>query len=279
VIPDHIDPEMIAVVPTRYGRMMVLSNDRYMGDAFVRHGEYSESEVELWRQLLTPGAIVADIGANIGAHTIALASLVPYGAVHAFEPLPFMYRMMVGNVALNGCTNVQHYPCAVGAEPGRITVPAIDYAQQGNFGGLPLGDHEFGNPIPVYRLDDLLPAVHFIKADVEGMEMAVLQGAQRLIRECRPCLYLEANPGPTQEPLIRYVQGLGYDVWWHYAPHYNPKNVNGAPAKDDHERSVVSFNILCLPSSPDNRIEGLELIPPLENTPPTPQENPPTEGV
>ena len=54
MIRDRIDPSKIAVVPTRYGRMMVLENDRYMGQAMIRHGEYSESEVELWRQLLPP---------------------------------------------------------------------------------------------------------------------------------------------------------------------------------------------------------------------------------
>jgi hypothetical protein len=103
-----------------------------------------------------------------------------------------------------------------------------------------------------------MPICHFIKADVEGMELAVLKGAQRIIRDCKPCLYLENNPGPDQDSLIRYVQGLGYDVWWHRAPHFNPNNVNGAKAEGDHEMAVASFNLLCLRSSPDNPIEGLE---------------------
>lgn len=280
MIRDKVDPSKITVVPTRYGRMMVLSNDRYMGAAMIRHGEYSESEVDLWRQLLPTHAIVADVGANIGAHTVALATLVPDGEVYAFEPLPFLYKVMVGNVALNGLTNVKPVPVAVGAAPGSLTVPALDYTRDGNYGGLNLEGHAIGNQVPVMTLDDILPVCHFIKADVEGMELAVLQGAQRIIRECRPGLYLENNPGEDQDTLIRYVQGLGYDVWWHYAPHYNPNNVNGAEAADDHERSVVSFNILCLPSEGNNVIEGMEYVPPLENTPPPPVENPENvEGV
>lgn len=280
MIRDRIDPSKIAVVPTRYGRMMVLENDRYMGQAFIRHGEYSESEVDLWRQLLPAHAVVADIGANIGAHTVALASLVPDGLVYSFEPLPFLYRMMVGNVALNGLTNVKHFPIAVGAENGTLTVPPLDYSRDGNYGGLNLENHKAGNPVPVMPLDDIVPVCHFLKVDVEGMELGVLKGAQRIIRECRPGLYLENNPGPDQDVLIRYVQGLGYDVWWHYAPHFNPANVNGAEAKDEHERTVVSFNILCLPSEGNNVIDGLEFVPPLENIPPTPDEIPQNpEGV
>lgn len=280
MIPDKVDAEKIVVVPTRYGRMMVLANDRYMGAALIRHGEYSESEVALWRQLIPAHAIVADIGANVGAHTVALASLVPLGEVHAFEPLPFMYRMMVGNVALNGLTNVRHYPIAVGAEAGTITIPPLDYTQDSNYGGMAIEGHAFGNPVPVFRLDDVLKVCHFLKVDVEGMELAVLKGAERIIRECQPGLYLENNPGPDQDALIRYVQGLGYDVWWHYAPHFNHDNVNGAEALDDHEKTVVSYNILCLPHSPDNQIEGLPFVPPLENSPPPPDENPPAaEGV
>jgi FkbM family methyltransferase len=279
VIRDRVDPALVTIVPARYGRMMVLKNDKYMGQAFIRYGEYSESEVELWRQLLSPYAIVADIGANIGAHTVAFSKLVPDGLVYAFEPLPFMYRMMVGNIALNGLTNVEPFQIAVGEAAGEIIVPAIDYTQDGNYGGLNLEGHKEGNVITLLPLDDLMPICHFIKADVEGMELAVLKGAQRIIRDCKPCLYLENNPGPDQDSLIRYVQGLGYDVWWHRAPHFNPNNVNGAKAEGDHEMAVASFNILCLPSSPDNQIEGLEFVPPLENTPPPPIENPPTEGV
>lgn len=266
MILDKIDPAKVVVVPTRYGRMMVLENDRYMGRAMIRTGEYSESEVALWRQLLRPGMIACDVGANIGAHTVALAQMV--GLVFAFEPLPFMYRMMVGNVALNGLPNVIPCHCAVGDTAGTLNVPGFDYTADENYGGIPLGHWDQGNPIPVQRLDDLLPAAHFIKADVEGMEMAVLKGAERIIRECRPILYVEANPeeghptteGPGQVALIRHMQGLGYDCWWHFAPHFNPDNHHGVPPQDDHERTVVSYNILAIPKG-KGEINGLPKIP------------------
>lgn len=275
MIRDHADASLVTIVdPTRYGRMMVLSNDRYMGQAFTTYGEYSESEVELWRQLIPPHAVVADIGANIGAHTVAFARLVPDGAVIAFEPLPFMFAMLQGNIALNGLTNVRAFNEAVGAEHGKLTVPAIDYTKQDNYGGLCLIGHNQGNPVPMVRLDDRLAVCHFLKVDVEGMEQSVLEGAQRIISQCRPALYLENNPGPGQQTLIDYVHGLGYDIWWHRAPLFNPENLNGVDAPDEHTLSVCSHNILCLPSEGQHDIRGLEFIPP------TPQENPENgEGV
>jgi FkbM family methyltransferase len=262
VIRDKADASKVVIVaPTRYGRMMVLSNDRYMGAAFTTFGEYSESEVALWRQLIPDGAICVDAGANIGAHTVALAALVPNGLVVAFEPLRFMYHMLAGNVALNALTNVMTYHAALGATPGVIYVPGFDYTADNNYGGIALGGFAQGNPVPQITLDSVgLPRLDFLKADVEGMEQAVLEGAATLIAMHRPCLYLENNPGDKQQALIDYVHGLDYDIWWHRAPLFNPDNFAGVTTTDDHTLHVVSHNILCLPREGQHDIQGLDFI-------------------
>ena len=87
---DRCDPSLVEIAQCRYGRMMHLRNDRYMGRALQQYGEYSEAEVDLWRQLVQPDWILADLGANIGAHTVAMASLVPRGFVLAVEPLQYL---------------------------------------------------------------------------------------------------------------------------------------------------------------------------------------------
>lgn len=258
MILDRLAGDLLTITPCRYGRMMYLARDKYIGRALTAYGEYSESEVHLWRQLLEPKMICVDAGANIGAHTVALASLVPQGAVLAFEPFRYLYLILCGNIALNGLANVIPHQAAVGATPGRLKVPALDYTQEENYGGLSLGEWTIGNDVPVLRLDDLLPVVHFIKADVEGMEQQVLEGAQRLIRDCRPILYVEANPGPGQQPLIDYLHSLKYDCWWHHAPHFNPDNHK--QNQTDIYQGVVSFNILALPHGPEHTIAGLTPI-------------------
>jgi FkbM family methyltransferase len=54
------------------------------------------------RRLVAPGSLVLDIGANIGAHTLSLASLVgPAGRVLAFEPTDYAFRKLSRNLELN----------------------------------------------------------------------------------------------------------------------------------------------------------------------------------
>lgn len=259
---DRCDPSLVRVADCRYGRMMYLANDRYLGQALERYGEYSEAEVDLWRQLVQPNWIVADLGANIGTHTVAMARLVPQGFVLAAEPLLYLYYLLCGNLALNGLAHVKAVNAAIGAERGYIRTPLLDYTVEENYGGLPLRDVQEvpGRRVPLIPLDELLPVVHLIKADVEGMEGEVLKGASRLIRECRPILYLEANPGPKQQPLLDQVHALGYRLWWHYAPHFNPANYRHSTV--DMEPGVVSFNVLGLPAEVKADLTGLVPIEP-----------------
>jgi hypothetical protein len=71
-----------ALKTCRYGPMLYLKRDRYVGRSLDVYGEYSELEMQVFAQLLRLGMSVAEIGANIGAHTVPLAKLVgPGGAV------------------------------------------------------------------------------------------------------------------------------------------------------------------------------------------------------
>jgi FkbM family methyltransferase len=257
-VADFARADLIQVSDCRYGRMMYLKNDRYLGAALERFGEYSEGEIELWRQFIKPEWIVADIGANIGCHTVALARLASRGMVLACEPLRYTYYLLCGNIALNGLTHVQALNVAVGEKDGLLKVPSIDYTQEANYGGMALGAYEQGSQVPVIALDDVLPAVHFIKADVEGMEQQVLQGASRLIREYRPGLYVENNPGPKQQDLIDYIHELDYDLYWHTPHLFNPANYRHCLL--DPEPGVVSYNMLALPAEQHVPVNGLEKI-------------------
>lgn len=252
---DRANAALTVISPCRYGRMMYLVNDRYVGHALAKHGEFSESEVALWRSFLEPHWIAVDVGANIGAHTIALARMVE--RVIAFEPLTFLYHLLCGNVALNGLTNVQAFNLGVGKQPGRMQVPWIDYTQPAAYGGWAPG-FVGGKRTPVAPLDDVLPCADFLKIDVEGMELEVLEGAQRLLVESKPVIYVEANPGPKQKPIIEFLRMHEYSMWWHHAEHYNPQNFRGCPENDLPD--VPAPAILAHPTE-DEYVTTLEAIP------------------
>lgn len=56
---------------TRYGEMFVAASDNYVGRSLVEYGEWSQSEIDILEQLVQPGMVVLDVGANVGYHTLA----------------------------------------------------------------------------------------------------------------------------------------------------------------------------------------------------------------
>jgi FkbM family methyltransferase len=253
------DASMLAIRRCRYGTMMYLRQDKYIGRSFAEYGEYSEGEVDLFRQCLRPGDVALDIGANFGAHTLPLAQLVaPGGTVFAFEPQRILFQILCGNVALNEIPNVHALPVALGRAAGRAKVPALDYRGARNFGGVSLGGTQ-GEDVPVLTLDQLeVSKVKLIKIDVEGMELDVLTGAKATLARCRPILCVENDRADKAEALVAQLQDDGYRMWWHTPSLYNPANFLGNSTNVF--GNVASFNMLCLPRESTTVIQGLREI-------------------
>lgn len=233
----------------RYGEMMYLAHDYFVGRSFDLYGEFSEEEVKLWRNILKPGMVALDIGANIGAHTVPLAQMVyPGGGVIAFEPQPFIFQMLCGNVARNGLQHVICERSIVADKPGVAQVHAIDYREHGNFGGYEVKGSHAGMPLPtnVTTVDSFrLAACDLIKVDVEGMEQEVLIGAARTIRQHRPYLYVECDRDEHRLQLFSLLGKYDYDVRWHEPPLYNPDNFAGE--QTNVFDGIVSRNLICCP--------------------------------
>src|SRR6266536_3305425 len=244
----------------RHGLVLYNRHDVYIGRSLELYGEWSAGETDLLCQVLQPGMVVVDAGANIGTHTLAFARAVaPGGVVYAFEPQRIVYQTLVANVALNSLTNVVCQQRALGAEPGRLLVPPIDYTATSNFGGVELGAWQTGEPVEVVRIDDLeLAACHLIKVDVEGMERAVLEGASATIARCQPLLYVEADRAAHRDDLLRWLADRGYVMYWHQVPLYSPTNAKGNPTNVF--EGIVSLNVLAVPSTVPQTIDGLERV-------------------
>src|SRR6185503_18246577 len=96
----------LEIYQTRDGPMMAFRHDVYIGRSLELYGEFSPSERELLGQLVKPGGVLVEVGANIGAHTIALARACAPGKLYAFEPQQRVFQVLCANLALNGVTNV-----------------------------------------------------------------------------------------------------------------------------------------------------------------------------
>lgn len=192
-----------------------------MTPAVQSTGEYSEGEVDVFRSILNKASVVIEVGACFGLHTLALAELS--GKVLALEPQLYNYQVLVANLALNSVQNVEARPCAAGRASGTLQLPVLDPTVSNNFGQLAASGHEQGRPTEVLALDDLaLPRLDLLKLDCEGDELAVLQGAERLISFARPWIYMEFTD--NRAALLKFLESIGYSAKRHMPTHIRMPN-------------------------------------------------------
>src|SRR5579872_2151066 len=105
------------LAPVADGLRMRLDPRSYV-EWEVLFAGYEPEVRELMRRALRPGDLAVDVGANAGAHTLAMAST---GArVIACEPNPALRERLLANVELNRLDTVTVLPYAVTSEPGPV---------------------------------------------------------------------------------------------------------------------------------------------------------------
>ena len=250
------------VAMCRTGPMLYNRHDQYVGTSLRKYGEFSAGESDLFRQLVSPGMTVVEVGSNIGAHTVELSRLAgAQGKVVAFEPQRVVFQTMCANLALNSCANVHAYQMAIGEAEGEITVPFLPPNQPANFGGLSLIGATVGEKVPLRTIDSLgLAACHVLKLDLEGMEVEALKGGARTIQAYRPVIYAENDRQDRAEELIRLLLSWNYKLYWHTPPLFSATNFAGDA--ENIFSNIVSINVLCLPGERNVVVNGLtEIVP------------------
>ena len=179
-----------------------------------RQWRRGEGELRLLPMLMDLRRISVDVGANKGVYTYWMARHSRH--VHAYEPNPKMFRILRSGAG----RNVTVSPVALSDSSGKtmLRVPrtAGGYSNQGaSLNYQKVGD-DFGEvAIETRRLDDEgLDDIGFMKIDVEGHELAVLDGGRDLIARDRPVLLMEMEEAHTRQPIeesLRAVLDLGYD--------------------------------------------------------------------
>jgi FkbM family methyltransferase len=156
--------------------------------------------IDVWTisHFVRRGDVTLDAGANIG-FTALLAERAGAAEVHCFEPDPRLADRLAMNVA-NGRITV--HPIALGEQSGIRTLWLSSEHNQGstaNHDVVRRFPHVFRTvesvQVEVQTVDDLFDRKHFdfFKIDVEGSELAVLMGAERLLRVCPPqTVYVES---------------------------------------------------------------------------------------
>lgn len=227
------------VVTTSQGRFLIANRNETIQRTLLEQGAFEPlaANVAIAVSRLIPGSII-DIGANIGTFTVPVAKARPDALVVAVEPQQFVFRHLCANTLLNRLNNTALLQAAIGsADRGvSVKVPRFNIYEEVYTGSVSLDKEvmEIRSRIPnvaepnvrasahddisLLSLNQVIGArpVSFIKIDVEGMELEVLQSGEEKIRERRPFLYFEAWTLPDFEShrhkLLSFVRNLGYLV-------------------------------------------------------------------
>lgn len=212
-----------------------------------------EAELRLLPFLVDPARIAVDAGANKGVYTYWLEHLAHH--VHAYEPNPKMFKVLKGGIGTKA--TVHHAALSDQAGQFALRIPKTGTGRYSNQGASlnydKVGDSYGEVMVETRRLDDEnLNNVGFIKIDVEGHEMAVLDGALATIRRERPTLLIEMEQRHTKRPIeddIKHVTDLGYRmVFLHRGTLQSAERFDG----NAHHRAAASpkdyvFNFIFLP--------------------------------
>jgi len=165
------------VVRTDTHRLLYLEGARFIQERY------------LIADLVRPGDTAIDVGANIGYYTLMLSSLVgPTGQVLCFEPEPDNLSELRRNVHLNKLANVKVIEAAVGETNGQCHLTR-------GINGMVCENGNSDLEVKIVALDSVIDLrIDLLKIDVEGYEGHVLAGAERLIREHRPAMFVEVHP-------------------------------------------------------------------------------------
>jgi len=211
------------------GDRINLFNDEMALSLYV-YNNYENTNRMLWEKIVSPGMTVIDIGAHWGIYSISASRLVrKEGKVFSFEPNPEVYERLRKNILLNqddlyGEVIVQN--CAVSDYEGcsEFHVPLMCKSAYGSLHRPNIKEDCDIINVSVISLDhyverNKLGRVDLIKIDVEGAELTVLKGAEKVLRRFYPMIFMEVSDKRTKafgykaEKLCSFLEDLGYELY------------------------------------------------------------------
>jgi len=184
------------------------------------NGEVEPEVQSVLRKYLRPGMTVYDIGANIGFFSLLAARLVgATGRIMAFEADPEIAARLQENVGRNQGAPISVEEKAVWSSSRSVFFARADAKVSPDRGlGYVIGDDAERSAAGTIRVEavsvdeyvDKSGAPDFIKCDVEGAEVEVFRGADKLLNERPPVILCEMHGEENRQTLLKLFGNLGY---------------------------------------------------------------------
>lgn len=191
-------------------------------------GNFEPNEFMLLGEILQPGMIYIDVGANDGLYTLFASKRVgSSGRVFALEPSSREMGRLKDNLQLNRIDNVQVLQVAASDRNGLGSLRVAGFRHEGHntLGGFAYDiEEQKVETVDLLTLDslashELLERVDVIKIDAEGAELAVLRGSQEILKTYRPVIQFElleaalSHQDIGREEVCAFLRSLGYSFY------------------------------------------------------------------
>jgi FkbM family methyltransferase len=143
---------------------------------------------------LPENPVILEAGAHRGKDTVEMARVWPAGTIHAFEPVPSLYKKL--EYSTKNLKNVHCYQLALGDKQGTEILHVSSGASDGSSSLLPPKEHL--NVFPTVYFDEELPVttttldawaesnniqkIDFMWLDLQGMELNVLKSGIHILQ-------------------------------------------------------------------------------------------------
>jgi FkbM family methyltransferase len=182
-----------------------------------------EGLLRLAAELVGPGEVVWDVGANVGLFAFAAAHAAgPQGRVLAVEADPWLAGLLRRSAQARsaGSAPVEILPAAVMDRQGTVELCVSARGRAGNHLRAVRGSSQTGGVRQVQEIEsvtldgllDSFPPPGLVKIDVEGAEALCLRGGEKLLREVRPRLLVEVAE-PNADEIGARLRAEGYSIF------------------------------------------------------------------
>lgn len=201
---------------------MQLNPSEHIQQQLFWYGYYEKELGTLIKKILEPGDVFLDVGANIGYFSLLAAKQQATAKVIAFEPISSVFEKLEENISINNAKNVTAIKVAVGKknEDKEIFIAGADnmgmssFQKPDNYSGVT-------EMVRVITIDEWirtsgLSKINLIKFDIEGSELAALEGMNEALQNFKPLIITEINPAALKAfnlvpaDIFNYLKKLDY---------------------------------------------------------------------